>query len=304
MKSSVSLRDKVNQIGIYMPDTFESGLKKAMALEVSLGRKIGILSFYEAWGNGRRPDVAGIESCLRQGFAPMITWEPWRLEMPKAGQRPEDQREYSLAALVSGRYDKYITEWASDLKQLSRPIFLRPMHEMNGNWYPWCGKVNGNKPQDYIVAWRYIRSIFRETGSNSVMWVWSPYTESVPDVSDNVSERYFPCAEDVDWLALDGYNWGLSREWSQWQTFVKVFGESYGRLRTLEPRKPFMIAETGCAEEGGDKALWIQEAAEALRNRFPAVKALVWFNVNKECDWRIDSSERSLTGFRTHFNDW
>ncbi len=300
----MAFKDQANRVGIYVPDAFKFAPEQARASEAPLGRKVDILSFYEAWGNGRRPDVAGIESCLRQGFVPMVTWEPWRLGTSKTNRRPEDQREYSLEALVSGRYDEYVREWASDLTHLSSPIFLRPMHEMNGNWYPWCGKVNGNKPQDYVAAWRYIRSIFRETGSDSVVWVWSPYAESVPDVSDNLPERYFPGAEDVDWLALDGYNWGVSREWSQWRTFEEIFGEGYARLSRLDPGKLLMIAETGCAEEGGNKALWIQGAADALRNRFTAVKALVWFNVNKECDWRIESSQESLTAFRTHFSTW
>ena len=292
-----------NSIGIYVPDGFSSAPEQALVHEASLGRKIDILSFYEAWGNARRPDIAGIELCLKRGFIPMITWEPWRLRA-KGDHRPEDQAGYSLSALLSGRYDEYIRAWALDLKQLSSPIFLRPMHEMNGNWYPWCGKVNGNKPEDYVAAWRYIRSVFREAGSNMVMWVWSPYSRSVPDEPDNALARYFPGEEDVDWLALDGYNWGSTGERTRWQTFEEVFGDGYARLVRLGARKPILIAEAGCAEEGGNKSLWVQDAADALRNRFAAVKALVWFNVNKECDWRIESSRESLISFKTHFSTW
>jgi beta-mannanase len=290
-------------VGMYAPDGFDAASERVLARETSLGRKVGILSFFEAWGNARRPDIAGMELCLERGFVPMLTWEPWRLPAP-GDVSPEDQPDYSMSALLSGQYDDYIAEWAVNLGRLSSPVFLRPMHEMNGNWYPWCGTVNGNTPEGYIEAWRSIVSIFRETGNDRVVWVWSPYCASVPDVPDNDFARYFPGDDVVDCLAMDGYNWGSTREWSRWQGFEEVFGDGYESLLALAGDKPLMIAEVGCAEEGGDKSIWIRDASHALRNRFPAIEALVWFDVDKECDWRIESSPESLASFKTHFNCW
>lgn len=289
-------------IGVYLLEGFWSAPGRAAAFESSCRRKIEILSFYEAWGNNRRPDIAGIESCLKHGFIPMITWEPWCI--PTADSAPEKQPDYSLSALVSGRYDAYIRGWAEDLKALSSPIFLRPMHEMNGNWYPWCGTVNGNRPEDYVGAWHHIRSAFDQAGCNSVEWVWSPYAESVPRAENNEIDRYYPGGQAFDWLALDGYNWGSTREWSRWQTFEEIFDGAHRCLLDLAPEKPVMIAETGCAEEGGSKSAWIREAAQSLKEAFPGVKALVWFDVNKECDWRIASSPESLNAFTTYFSTW
>ena len=59
-----------------------------------------------------------------------------------------------------------------------------------------------------------------------------------------------------------------------------------------------MLAETASAEPGGSKAQWIDEAARGIEYDFPALKALVWFNVAKEADWRVDSSSASLSAFR------
>jgi hypothetical protein len=300
---SVNKGARENAMGIYFPGGFEVALEQASIREASLGRKIGIVSLYEAWGNERRPDVAGVERCLQQGFVPMVTWEPWRLP-GQDNRHPENQEEYSLSAISSGRHDAYIRQWALDLKGLSSRIFLRPMHEMNGNWYPWCGKVNGNRPEDYIAAWRHIRSIFNEVGCDKVMWVWSPYSESVPNDAANSFARYFPGEDEVDCMALDGYNWGSTREWSRWQTFEEVFANGYDRLTGLAPGKPLMIAEAGCVEKGGSKARWIKNAASTLKSRFTAVSAVVWFDINKECDWRIESSEESLVAFKTHFGAW
>jgi hypothetical protein len=65
-----------------------------------------------------------------------------------------------------------------------------------------------------------------------------------------------------------------------------------------------MIAETGCAEEGGSKGAWIDETSRSLKKMFPDVKALVWFDTDKECDWRIASSRESLNAFKAHFTTW
>jgi len=212
--------------------------------------------------------------------------------------RPEDQPEFSLSAILSGKYEEYIWNWALDLKKVQEPIFFRPMHEMNGNWYPWCGKVNGNTPADYIDTWHYIRSIFRKAQNDRLIWIWSPYAYSVPEEPGNDMGEYFPGCQDVDWLGLDGYNWGSARKWSRWQSFKEIFQNGYDRLTQLAPEKSLMVAETGCAEEGGDKGGWIEEAFEVLEDNFCRIKALVWFNINKECDWRIESSHESLVTFK------
>jgi hypothetical protein len=60
-----------------------------------------------------------------------------------------------------------------------------------------------------------------------------------------------------------------------------------------------MIAETASAETGGDKAAWIGSLSATLAREFPAVKALLWFEVSKEADWRAESSPASLAALRS-----
>ena len=63
-----------------------------------------------------------------------------------------------------------------------------------------------------------------------------------------------------------------------------------------------IIAETGCAEQGGDKAAWIQNGlSHDLPHKFPAVEAVVWFNEAVEVDWRLQSSERTMSAARQVF---
>jgi len=94
---------------------------------------------------------------------------------------------------------------------------------------------------------------------------------------------------------MDGYNWGAARSWSNWQSFREIFSQLHS---DYAGRKPLMICEVGCAEVGGNKAAWIEEMGSDLVSRFAAVRALVWFDADKETDWRINSSPASLSAFR------
>ena len=60
-----------------------------------------------------------------------------------------------------------------------------------------------------------------------------------------------------------------------------------------------MIAETASTELGGDKAKWItQGLLTDVPSRFPRVRAVVWFQENKETDWRVNSSSSALAAYR------
>jgi hypothetical protein len=61
--------------------------------------------------------------------------------------------------------------------------------------------------------------------------------------------------------------------------------------------KPIMIPETASTEMGGDKAAWIAAILPALKATFPSIKAFVWFHMNKETDWRADSSSPAREAF-------
>jgi beta-mannanase len=105
---------------------------------------------------------------------------------------------------------------------------------------------------------------------------------------------FYPGDRWVDWLALDGFNWG---EPTSWQTFPKIFDASYRKLASLA-RKPIMIAEIGSDESGGSKAAWLRRALSRQLPRLKRVKAVVWFDATDGSDFRVDSSPAALEAFR------
>jgi endoglucanase len=139
-------------------------------------------------------------------------------------------------------------------------------------------------------------TIFRDAGATNAWFVWSP--NIISSASPDFSAEY-PGDDYVNWVALDGYNWGTSRSGSTWQSFSTIFSRSYQTLTGISSR-PMMIAETASTESGGSKAAWITSAfATEIPLSFPRLRAVVWFDHSKETSWPVDSSTTALAAYRT-----
>jgi hypothetical protein len=250
------------------------GTESVYALESQIGQRLSIVHWYmnfdHAW------DAKLFETASQGGRIPLAAWQPHR---------------QSLDDISSGLYDDYFLSWAQGAKAFGGSIYLRPFPEMNGNWTPWHGD-----PAKLVTAWQHIVNVFRTEGAVNVKWVWSPNVTDEPRIDSNRLELYYPGTEYVDILALDGYNWGTTRPHSAWKSYEEIFALPYERVTALGPQ-PVWIAEVASAEQGGDKAQWI---ADMFASRaFPRVEAIIWFDENKETDWRIASSDGSLFAFQT-----
>ncbi len=220
---------------------------------------------------------------------PLVTVEPWD------SSSTTDPR-YALKNIVRGDFDAWFAAGADAARLYGKPFYLRFAPEMNGVWAPWEAGINGNTPQDYIDAWRHVHAIFLSHGTNNVTWVWSPNVFTFGGKAVDFTP-YYPGSDVVDVLGLDGYNWG---NLDVWQTYSQVFGSSYDKLCALDTNKPVMIAETASTESGGDKAVWITSAfTKEIAARTPRVKVVVWFDENKETDWRVESSGATLGAYRS-----
>ena len=83
-----------------------------------------------------------------------------------------------------------------------------------------------------------------------------------------------------------------------------MFKVVYERLVALAP-KPIAISEIASGEfTHGEmtKAHWIVETFTRIKD-YPAVKLFSWYNINKELDWRVNSSPAALAAFRKMMSD-
>ncbi len=178
---------------------------------------------------------------------------------------------------------------------------------MNGNWqFPWAEQLNGNRPGDYVNAWRHVHDIFQQNGVTNVSWVWCP---NIAGSTTRVMSSLYPGDAYVDWTCLDGYN-----KYDVWLSFNTVFTSSginwlensYQEIVALAPSKPLMIGETGsleAADGGALKAEWFQRAFSAaeLTQNFPHIKAVVVFDWDDNSELLatlpIDSSPAAINAF-------
>lgn len=288
----------------------DTGLKLGVALEQAAdlnkfeenaGRKADIFLWYQSLPESL--DTVNLKPIAEAGRIIQLAWEPHDYcgEPPRAGCDPLNQPKYRLKNITAGNLDADIRRWAREIRDFGYPVWFRPMSEMNGDWTLWSGTVNGNSPEDYVPAWRHIHDIFVQEGATNVKWVWSSNRDGSLKDAQNTFATYYPGDEYVDYIGIDGYNWGRlynTPEWtSSWQNIEEIFSHSYD-VATENTDKPVIISETASTEVGGNKAEWIADTFAKLPVRFPRVAALVWFNYNKETDWRVESSQASLEAFR------
>ncbi len=233
-----------------------------------------IVMWFADWSSNR-VSITQLNEVWARHSIPEITWEPWN-----ANSRLANQRRYKLTNIIHGKFDYYIHSWARALANWHKTVYLRFAQEMNGYWYPWADRANGNKRGQFVAAWRHVHRIFERAGATNVKWVWSPYSGA---------PRYdYPGKGEVDILGTTCLN-GAAEDHQPWHSFAQQCGYSIRDLHALDPSLPIQASETGSTSRGGNKVAWIRGMWNYLAHHHD-VKSMVWFNLNKGTDWRIQSS--------------
>jgi hypothetical protein len=257
-------------LGLYYGD---GGVAQTAA---KLGRTPAIHLVYHSWSDDWTIGVT--KDDLAAGRIPLVNWEPAKIDFAK---------------IADGSLDATILARANGSKALGKKFFLDFAAEMNGD-EAW----SGNNAPLYVAAYRHIHDLFVAAGATNVVWAWCP---NVTDTAggNRTTMDYYPGDAYVDWTGVDGYNWGKQN--GGWQSFHRVFKDIYPLLAAK--RKPILIGEMASAQAGGDKAKWIDGIIPTLRTSFPLIKGVIWFDINKERDWRISSSRESEASFIRMMND-
>jgi Glycosyl hydrolase family 26 len=219
------------------------------------------------------------------GRIPLVTWQ---------GADPD--------RIARGSLDRVIRDRARRVRAFGAPIFVRFAAEMNGLWSPMNASRTQRDPSRYVAAWRHVVDVFRDAGASNAVFVWCPNAVDDPAADWNHWTNYYPGDGYVDWVGIDGYNWGDRGPWSPWESFGAIMQGVYD---DYAGRKPIMIAETSSVESSSDpsaKASWIAAAGDWTKSH-PAVAALVWFDTRKERNWRVDSSSPTRAAYRRLAND-
>ena len=280
----------------------EQGIVK---LEEALGRTMDINNrYYGDW-----------EDIAEDGLSWLDYWDVESGRIPLVGWGCHDSNK-----IISGSEDDVIRRTAQQMKAFGHEFFMRYCWEMDGSRKQ--GTVKG--PERFVEAWRRMYRIFQEEGATNVIWAWTANAAGFKDkrkYSNNEppGPYFYPGDEYVDWIAADGYNWGVSKrnQGDRWRQILEIFDEFMVFARAHP--KPIMLGEYGAQEQREDpeaKPEWMRRSHDVLINKpktpeckhcgaFSDVAAVVYFDVDygPHGDWRIMSSEETLRAYKEASDD-
>jgi len=269
------------------------------------GKKFAVIQIFSNLcpGNTKQMDTLfkiQLLNIWKNGNVPVLTWQPY---LCNASNTPTDIDN----RVATGDYDPYLNQFADGLKSFlsgpdgvfgtadDRRLYFRFAHEMNGDWYPWSANSSGQTPLNYIGMWQHVHNIFEAKGidSSHVQWVWCVNSKDFG--RGYTAEQYYPGDAYVDWMGIDGYNFGnrtFSTSVSVWQTPDEVISPMLTRVHALAS-KPLGLMETGSSAMTSSginlsaKDQWIQELYTYVQqHQFGMV---IWFNHDtlRPEDWSL-----------------
>ena len=278
--------------------------------EAMVGKPVSIIHFAAPFANCSTSPCSfygwpttPMNNVRQHGSIPFFSWSSQSI-----GQSPyvaTDQPDFQLSDVIAGTYDSYIRSFASAAKAWGKPFFLRFDWEMNGSWFGWSERANGNQPGEYVAAWRHVHDIFTSVGATNATWVWCPYVD--PNGNLQPLSSLYPGDAYVDWTCLDGFNWGTNPAAPNpgWRSFDRLFNSTYHQITdTIAPSKPMVIGEIGSSEYGGNKAGWFTNMFSWLPANYPKIRGLVYFEKYDDgMDWPVETSTTSTNAFAKGIKD-
>jgi mannan endo-1,4-beta-mannosidase len=229
-----------------VPDSYTG----VSAFTRATGAKPDVIMYYSGWFVPFPEAFAA--TAANNGAVPLVQMDPDKV---------------SLAAIVSGQYDAYLSSYAESVRTYRHPVILSFGHEMNGYWYSWGSMTTS--PAVFVAAWRHIVKLFRALGARNVTWLWT--VNIINDAHGGNIPRptqWWPGSAYVNWVGIDGYY--LKPSWK----FAPLFGPTIGAVRTFTA-DPILIAETGATPAAGQPAK-ISDLFAGIRRY--GLLGFVWFN--------------------------
>jgi len=211
--------------------------------------------------------------------------------------------ETTWAAVAAGGQDARIDRAAARMKAFPGTMFLAIHHEPEND----VRSGGGMTARDYAAMFRHTVQRLRAAGVTNVVFVLA-YMAYEPWCVQPWFGDLYPGDDVVDWIGMDpyayanpsGYGSGdfadlvdRTSDPARWPGFYTWATRTHGT-------KPLMVAEWGVYENEPARKAWIFSTVGRQLARFPAIKALVYFDSAHapKGDTRPDSSPEALSEFR------
>lgn len=293
--------------------------------ESLIGKKMVWAMFSNNWGaEGIKFPEKNVKTIRNLGIIPFIRM------MPRTDFREgEIDSKYTLQHIIDGNFDDKLRKWASDAKKIKSPMIIDFGPEMNGDWFPWSGILNGggkldrygdakhaDGPEKFKDAYRHIINLFKKEGAHNITWVFHAFPPFEKNEDNELYKKwnniknYYPGDDYIDWIGLSVY--GAVEPDSEWTSFTEILDKAYPVIAGISSDKPLAVFEFGVAEYPhlGNKSNWIKDALDSLEaGRYPRIKAISYWDemwkddsTDKIIDLRINSSIQSSQIYKDILN--
>ena len=193
-----------------------------------------------------------------------------------------------------------MVSWADRVRDYGVPIYVTFQHEPEA-----AANKNKGTQADYIAAWRNWVSVFRAEGATNArfMFITTAFGYLVKKTDHRYAPAYYPGDDVVDAIAVDAYNWYTCRASvkNPWNTLAQLIAgqKAFG---ALHPTEPLWLAEYASVEDPnmtGRRAQWLTDAQNLFQQPgYGQYVGLLYFDLKKQCDWRVENDTPSLTAFK------
>jgi Glycosyl hydrolase family 26 len=201
-----------------------------------------------------------------------------------------------------------IVQWARTIKARGGTVMLAYNHEPEAH-----DRLTLGSAQEFIAAWRHVRSIFDQQGASNIVWTWqmTAYSFRVSPSSDQYAAKWYPGDAWVDNVGADAYNWiscgatgtGKYNELQALGDPVLAFARAHGKSASFPEF---------ASHANGNRTQWLANAHRYLVANRDVLTAAFYFNrpptiqKNADCKWGLTSSAeyaglRSMAQDTAHF---
>jgi hypothetical protein len=223
----------------------------ALAAQPGWGRWPSILGLAVEKGNGPLDIAASVDHAIPYANAGGIAQIKWAMWNPWTGNFTGDQAKIDIPGLLNPAGTPTTTNTAAENQAAravllgwidtvgaelqrynaatnSKPMFFRPISEMNGAWFWW-----GHRTRDeYTGLWNFVRDrLMTFHGLHNLIWIYesaqSEHVHPVPTGSAAASDYYYPGDNRVDVMAHNLYDddWVLPFEANKlYSRYPKIYG--------------------------------------------------------------------------------
>lgn len=283
--------DKQIKIGMSVENNTLYNFK---VVEKKLDRKLNSISIFQKITEN--PKTEDIQEFLDEGYVVLLTLEPWN----GSEENEENYIKYEPKQILNGSIDNDILKWNQAIKSLKYKkgnLAVRISHEINGDWYPWAAFWRNNTIENSVNEYKYINDGISD---NKILKVWGINRKTFGYDDRWISwEKFYPGNEYTDIVGVSLYN----RYDTNWMSFTELYRIIHTDLIKLNISKPVWISELSSISKGGNKAEWISETFDDIKNIHFEIEMIFWFNENKMFndtikDWEFDSTPESAKTFK------